>query len=360
VEGESKMYKRILVPLDGSARAERAVSVAARLARAAGGTVILMEVSNPPVGYGPYVDISGQAPLPAIVWDNQKASAYLNTVAKDSYLAGVTTETTIFSGPVADAILGAVESSHADLIVMSSHGRTGLSRWVLGSVAQKVVHHAPVPVLVLREAGAVPLRPVAGTGRQLRALITLDGSPLAEAALLPAALLVGALAAPAQGALHLMRVIETAYTGGAWGNGERSEHVEADAPAAKEAALKEASEYLIGAVERLRHGGFGGLKVGITWSVTFGVDAADTIIRAAQEGEGTGAERPGASDVLAMATHGRGGLGRWVMGSVTERVLTGTTLPMLIVRPREAAALQEAAETQAIGTSPLPRTSPLP
>jgi nucleotide-binding universal stress UspA family protein len=77
------------------------------------------------------------------------------------------------------------------------------------------------------------------------------------------------------------------------------------------------------------------LKVAVTWSVVFGGDAATSIIRVAENGEDAeGAGVFGGCDVIALSTHGRGGLQRWAMGSVTERVLSGTRLPVLIVQPQ--------------------------
>src|SRR5205085_2917156 len=97
-----------------------------------------------------------------------------------------------------------------DIIVMSSHGDTGFKRWVLGSVAQKVSRHSPVPVLVLHEDGSTPesifpdpLRPL----RSIMALVALDGSTFAEAAIEPAANLVAALAAPAEGILLFTSIV---------------------------------------------------------------------------------------------------------------------------------------------------------
>jgi nucleotide-binding universal stress UspA family protein len=102
-----------------------------------------------------------------------------------------------------------------------------------------------------------------------------------------------------------------------------------------EEAVEHAKTYLAAVQERVQ-GTFKDLKLSITWSVARNADVADAIIGMAEHGEeGKGMERLGGCDLIAMATHGRGGLQRWVMGSVTERVLGATRLPMLIVRPQQ-------------------------
>src|SRR6266705_3216436 len=182
------MFKRILVPVDGSTRAERALPVAARLARAAGGSVILVQV----------------AALPG---------TYSTDLASSAYAEAIEIETKALFGAAAQTILSVAYSYSADLIVLSSQGKTGLKRWVLGSVAQKIARHSPLPVFVLHEGGPLPARPQPDTHHPLHALVTLDGSALAKAALEPAAKLIAALSAPAQGALHLLRVVKPPASG---------------------------------------------------------------------------------------------------------------------------------------------------
>ncbi len=319
------MFQRILIPLDGSPRAEQAVPVAARIARASGGSVLLLQVVSPPIDYGGGL---AQAPLmmeQVIETELAVASSYLDRVAKARELTGIETTTDVMFGLPAQDILAVAESRSVDLIVMCSHGRTGFTRWVLGSVAQKVVRQSPVPVFVLREGEAVPPASHTDAARPISALVTLDGSPLAEAALAPAANLVAALAASARGALHLTQVVKPFSTTADEGfvtqlNAEAVEH---------------AKTYLVSVTERLQ-GTYKDLNLSITWSVVRDADAADAIIHTAEQGEqGEGAEGFTGCDLIAMSTHGRGGLERWVMGSITERVLSATKLPLLVVRPEK-------------------------
>jgi nucleotide-binding universal stress UspA family protein len=323
------MLKRVLVPLDGSARAEQGLPVAARLAQAVGGTVVLLRVVTIPNEFVAYVTLEPIATQSVINATLEEARTSLERLTGSDSLAGVHTETEVLLGQAAATILSVVDSHHIDLIVLCSHSYTGMTRWMLGSVAEKVSQLAPVPVLVLREDGPVPVPPLPQEGGPLRVLIPLDGSVRAQAAIIPAAQLIAALSAPAQGALHLTRVVALpaeVYLS-QW---------------EREAILQQAKQYLSSLADQMREGLLASpvadLKVSLTWSVTIDTDIAAAIIRGAEQGEeAEGAGVSGSSQVIAMATHGYSGLQRWVMGSITQRVLHGSKLPLLIVRPPDMA-----------------------
>jgi nucleotide-binding universal stress UspA family protein len=309
------MFKQILVPLDGSTRAEQALPVAARLARASGGSIVLLRVAKLPVDYGGGFT---QAPLlteQIIETELDEADNYIKTVATSDTLTGITIKTeSMFGQPLQD-ILSVAEMRHVDLIVICSHGRTGLKRWALGSIALGLAHSSSVPLLVLREGGLVTAFSRADVTRPLCAFVALDGSPFAETALVPAANLVTALAAPNEGVLHLTQVIT-----------DRSEE-----------AQRGAKTYITGVTERLQQK-LKGLNLSITWSLLRDADVAGAIVDMAEHGEGKAkAEGFSGCDLIAMSTHGRGGMERLMLGSVTERVLHATRLPMLIVRPLRTA-----------------------
>jgi nucleotide-binding universal stress UspA family protein len=333
------MFRRILVPLDGAARAEKAIPVAARLAKASGGSLVLLRVVSTPMDasgfmYEPVVFT--QADLNA---DISQATQYLKALSVTDELDGIGVHTVILVGTVAPSILSAIQSNDIDLVVMNSHGETGLMRWVMGSVAQKIVRQSPVPVLVLRDGGpkldeASPMAP--------RALVSLDGSDLAESAILPAAQVVSALAGSAKGALHLARVVTYPPEFGPLL--EASSTVVAHSMQHME---DEAHTYMNNLIASLLQGDLAKLNLDITSTVVFESDVAATLVRLAEKGDelqGT----PG-SELIAMATHGRSGLQRWAMGSITERMLTATRLPMLIVRPHNALAKQPHAQKEASG-----------
>jgi nucleotide-binding universal stress UspA family protein len=183
------MFERILVPLDGSPVAERAIPAAVCIARAFGGSVIMLSVVAPPVSSGKFSSLDV---YPKAGTDEELAEAteYLKTLAQSEQLGGLTTEAHTLVGGVAPTIIAAAKSLRADLIVLCTHGYTGFQRWMLGSVAEKVIRHAPVPVFVLREGG-----PGLATAVQhpARTLVALDGSSLSEAILEPAAVLTAGL-----------------------------------------------------------------------------------------------------------------------------------------------------------------------
>lgn len=320
------MYKRILVPLDGSIRAESALPVAARIARASGGSIMLVQVVTFPALYGTSLAAAYTPDL--IEAEINGAEEYLKTLVQSETLAGIKTETSALFGAVAQTILSVATSYHIDLIVMTSGGKTGMKRRVLGSVAQKLVRHSPMPVLVLHEAGTMLPGPRPDSG-PLRALVTLDGSALAKTALEPAAQMVAALAAPGHGALHLLRVVRPPQLD------EKKLSLEQVA-SLKSAALHKAITYMHAIVTHLREGPLGALNLAITWSVALDDDIASAIIHMAETGEDAGGEGvPGRCDLVAMATHGRTGFQHLVLGSVTEHVLGATRLPLLVVRPPE-------------------------
>jgi len=320
------MFKKILVPLDGSTRAEQAIPVAARLACFSGGTVMLLRVVSPHTEFLPYPVEPGiiEALIDA---DLEEARNYLDCMSRASSLVDAHTATTACFGEIATVILSEVETQHSDLIVMCSHGYTGMKRWVLGSVAEKIMHDAPVPVLLLREGGPALVGTPPHAEGPLRALIPLDGSVRAKAALVPAAQLIAALSAPGPGALHLTRVV-------AFPDAAKTSQSE------REAIMHKAKQYLSTTAAHMREGlvatPIADFKLAITWSVLHDDDSAAGILRAAAGGEDVEESGVfGSSHVIAMATHGYSGLRRWALGSITERVLHATRLPLLVVRPQD-------------------------
>lgn len=318
------MFQRILVPLDGSSRAEQALPVAARIARATGASIVLLQVIPLPNEFVAYVTLE---PIPMPLTTNtalHKVGTYLQQVAESKSLSGISMTYQVMVGSAAATILSIVDEQAIDLIVLCSHGYSGIRRWALGSVAEKVTHHSPVPVLLLRDGGGMVVESPQHEGA-VRALVTLDGSVYSSSAILPAARLIAALSSPAQGILHLTQVVTPLDASGiGWKE--------------KEILIREAKENLSAIVastqEELVVHPLALLKFPITWSVTFDKDVASGIIKVAENGEDVeGVGVFGGCDLIAMATHGRGALQRWLMGSVTERVLHATKLPLLIVRP---------------------------
>jgi nucleotide-binding universal stress UspA family protein len=332
IERRSIMFKRILVPLDGSVRAERALPVAAHLARSAGGGVILTRVVSLPASFG----LEGPSPVETetlVTDERETATRYLEEVAQRPDFVGVATHAEArMASVVAPALLEAMQAAHADLVVMCSRGRTGVTRWTLGSVAQKLARHAIVPTLILRSDGPALFPSVHDAPHPTRALVPLDGSPEAEAALEPAA---GLIAAPERSGLRLLHVVQL-------------EESPQDVPAAERNAqvtlCREAEEYLHTVAERLKQTRSSTRSPDVTWSIVFDPDVAAAILDepdALAEGGAEGASVRHSCDVIAMVSHGRSGLPLWTLGSVTDRVLQATKLPLLIIHLSGAAESQQ-------------------
>jgi nucleotide-binding universal stress UspA family protein len=348
------MFRRIMVPLDGSSLAERALPVAARLARASGGTLVFVEVVNQTLTYSPYPMGAFDVP-PVDLYDAEKGAwAYLKEVTARAELAGIAHETYVVSGPVAVSIIQAVADHHGDLLVLSSHGRAAVARWVLGSVAQKLARHAPVPVLVLRSDTPSLTRTQAGEQYlPFEVLVPLDGSPLAEAALQPADELLTALSGSSPATLRLLRVVELPPVPGNDDKPQLREELDANA---SEAMLREAQTYLSHVADRMRALPNFGRHVTIATTTLLDDDTTQGILDGAHGRQfGRPPQETPAVAAIVMATHGRGGLDRWAMGSVTERVLHESRFPLLIVPPGRASASDPA---HASGASDDPVSAP--
>jgi len=325
------MFKRILVPLDGSAHAEQALPIAAHMVRASGGTVLLLHIVTTPIEFGPYLRPSAMLGE-SVDAECARTAEYLSNVAQVHGLAGAETKVAVSSVSTALTILDTAQEQHIDLIVITSRGATGFKRWALGSVAQKVARSSPAPVLVLCEGGTVPSGPYPDRTRPLHtiaAAVALDGSTLAEAALLPAANLVAALAAPAQGSLHLTRIVQLPRVVDVLNGRERMD------PRLRGQAIDEAMDYLCKMADDVRNSLARDRNLAVTWSIAIATDVANALTLVAEQGRVDGGTYlPGGCDLLAMATHGRSGIQRLAFGSVTERIFGGTKLPLLVVRPQ--------------------------
>jgi nucleotide-binding universal stress UspA family protein len=200
------------------------------------------------------------------------------------------------------AIIDAVDRHQADLIVMSTHGRTGLGRWLCGSVAERVLRSAPVPVMLVPSHVEVDW----SAAEMLRVLVPLDGSALAEAILRPLAEVTSVLPA----SVTLVRSVDP-------GSAIRLGAPEAVWHYDPVSELQTARQYLDACADRLPD------AVQVTTRVAEGPTGAVIL----------GCARDLPADLIAMATHGRNGLARAVLGSVAQEVLHDTGLPLLLVRP---------------------------
>ncbi len=330
------MFKRILVPLDGSGRAEQALPAAALLARASSGSLILMRVvSTAPEHY----PAAPAKPTPAETIsedDLTLANSYLEGIAASQLLSGIHVNIEVQVGLVAPIILSVAASSKADLIVTCSHGYARVKRWVLGSVAEKVAHNADVPVLVLREDSPIGTEQLAKGEQPLRILVPLDGSDYAKAALAPAAYLAAGLTESGNGILCLTHVV-LAHHHDRQAKGSDKKTAPADQKSNSN-EVQNAQKYLDTMVSNINDGYIApditNLHLKVTSSVVVGSDVAQELLNIAEHSNGEKAKKAD-FDIIAMTTHGHSGIQSWATGSVTGRVLHTSHMPLLIVRPAD-------------------------
>ena len=301
------MFRRLLVPLDGSARAERAALTAARIARATGSSILLHRVVEVAARTGPAFEVP-PVMLSQIEHDIVNATEYLERFAGRPEFTGLAIDKIVLEGGVADTIIETIADESVDLVVMCSHGQGGVLHLALGSVARGLARHAPVPLLILRENGSIPGSDTSAPAH--RALVALDGSAFAERAIKPAATLLAGLSAGQSAELMLVRVALQASGPSGTSNGV------------------EAGQYLAALRERLQQTP-AEYPVQVASQVLHGSHVAKTLIEAA--GGGMRDEREPVYDFLAVATHGRGGLQRLRLGSVTGDILRDARVPLLII-----------------------------
>ena len=304
------MYEKILVPLDGSELAEVALPYAEELAARLGSQMILMTVLSPGTGseqgswYPHLHDVYLQKMLDIVKQDVQKTMGRFTV--KETKV-----EPVVLVGHPAEEIVDYARKENIDLIVMSTHGRSGIKRWTLGSIADKVVRAAKNPVLLIRAKGV--RAHVHRKGVLARALVPLDGSKEGESAI-P---YIAELAAKLEAEVILFQVLAPGYqiiTASGYGSVIYPEQqMESDRAFAR--------AYLAKVGARLKRRG-----VAVESEVRFG-NPAEEIIRFADEMH---------VDAVAMSTRGRSGIERWVFGSVAERLLYQGNTPLLLVREPRA------------------------
>jgi len=283
------VFQHILVPLDGSELAERALPVATCLASAPGVTLYLVRVVE--LLAAPLAMEIADLPQEAYEGSRveQVAHAYLERLAKRLRDEGHTVQTACLRRDVSSSLLDYERERKIDLVVLCSHGRSGVARFALGSVAARLVRHGIAPVLVLHAFSAPP--------SLQDALVPLDGSPLAEEALRA----VNALAPAVLRSVTLLRVLHS------------------------QDELPEAASYLHEVTERLRP-----LGITIATRIARG-DPAHEILKATRSNE-----------LVVMATHGRTGVRRWALGSVADRVSqAGASVLLMRMGPHSHGVDQE-------------------
>ncbi len=280
------MYTRILVPLDGSARAEAALPWAEAFARLGPSTLYLVRATTAD--------------------DEGEARRYLDAVAAGVRARGLVAETSVLVEEPVQALVREAARRQADLVVMTTRARSGPVRWVLGSIADQVLHQTPRPVLVVRADHPAP------GDRLRRVLVPLDGSALAERALVHARALVG----PGGDILlyHVVPlvapIVEASSAAPVWAD-------------VLEDARADAQAYLERVAAPLRAAGY---------RVQLAVECGAPAERIAAYARTAGAQ------VIVVSSHGRAGAARWLLGSVADELVPRAPVPLLVLRPLLAVA----------------------
>lgn len=313
----------ILVPLDGSELAQQVLPYARTLAALFSAPLRLIQV----VSREHQEHFLVQSP--ALLWGasdprlrtmdlekhafqvlHARAENYLNTIAGPLRQEGFDVETDVHFGVPAVCITETAAHRAVKMIAMVTHGYSGLQRWTLGSVTDKVVQTTTTPVFIVRaQAQILPAEPQPIK----RILVPLDGSDFSKQAL-PIAI---ELATQSQASIHLVHALLPDDEYPAFVRVSLSESLFQQSMDAKH---RWASQQLSVAAAEIQHN-----NISVSSQISLG-HPAETIIAAASQQQ---------SDVIVMATHGYGGLRRWVLGSVADKVLHATTPPLLLVHVTE-------------------------
>jgi nucleotide-binding universal stress UspA family protein len=306
------MYKRMLVPLDGSALAEVILPYTRELARRIGLDVVLIHIADKKDSetlllHKAYVDRTADTIRSDLAKNQKKKSG----VPRESQ--GIKVFGEVIVGYPAEEILRYADENDIDLILMATHGRSGIRRWVIGSVADKVLRSSRVPVLLVRTG--IPQHIVDNEWPDTM-LVPLDGSGLAELVLPHVAALAKQPNAKTVEVTLLIACEPPSMPAFAppeflanWGD-----------MAVKQMAKSRnsAKKYLTRIEKQLNSAG-----LTVSSEVLEGQSAEEIVNYAAKNG----------SSLIVMATHGRSGLSRWAYGSVAEKVLLAASSPILLVRP---------------------------
>lgn len=299
------MYTRIVIPLDGSKTAEQVLPYARTLANKLKVPVEFIGVIDI-AEFAVHISAEKARYFEKMIEQGERSSLeYLKGIANT--FPGLTVNCAVEKGTAAEAIIDKAAADKGTLIAMATHGRSGINRWVLGSVAEKVLRAANNPLLLVRAAEqATP----GEEARLTSVIVPLDGSELAES-VLPA---VTELAKKLDLEIILFRAFNIPY--GVYAGADGYYAINFDQLIAE--IKDEATSYLEQKTEELKRKGFEKISSLVKEGLS-----ADEIIS-------FGRQTP--DNLIAMCTHGRSGMKRWVLGSVTETVVRHCGDPVLVIR----------------------------
>jgi nucleotide-binding universal stress UspA family protein len=306
-------YRAVMVPLDGAPLSEQALPLALGVAQRAGAHVFLVRVASARSAPGHSGPREALAPEPYLEALAARLRADTHLPITTALLDAGDDDARPTAQALAEMLHEFATAYRADLIVMTTHGYGGLARLWLGSVADALLRLAEIPLLLLRPA--TPARSLACAGFE-RVLVPLDGGPLAEYALAPAL----ALGTPGRSCYMLLQITSPLL----------AEHIappySLGLPSADAQQLaREAERYLARTAAQIA------AHAGQVRTQLVVAEPAEAIVRVAREW---------GADLIALATHGRGALGRTLLGSVADQVARSADAPVLLVRPTAAAQWQ--------------------
>lgn len=312
------MFKKVVIPLDGSPLARLILDHIHHFAPPQGTELILVRALE---AWRYAYSADGVMSPDIATYLRDAAKEYLEQQRELLEERGYQVTAYVVQGEAAHEILHIADITDADLIAMTTRGRSGIAHWALGSVAERVIHSSPLPVLLVRQETDL-------VTKIRRILVPLDGSELAEQAL-PAAMTI---AQDSGAELLLWQMVQTPDAG----NRRLLFTSEQEADATFDKWLAHAEDYLAQTALRPQADG-----IVADYQARFG-DPAAGICDAVEDEE---------VDLLVLSTHGRTGLNRWYYGSVANKVIRGVHCPVLLVRNVESAEAQAAAR-QAIAAQP--------
>lgn len=303
---EHGVFNKIIVPLDAAQEAEYVLPLAAALAKTLGDQLVLLSVIPDAGDLNPVAN-----EYDAVLDDLQEhrrsyAESYLRRIQIRVSTDTAQTTIAVRTGPIAETIIESADAEGAGLIAMATHGRVGPERWFLGSVADRVVHTSPIPVLLVRPGETS----VPAASLPTNILVPLDGSARAEGAL-PTAI---GIAAECHAPITLIRTIPNGWWnmgGEVYGGGVSS------TPDLLSALEDDAKAYVATTAASLRARG---IEVRVSTAL---FRAADLQIAEVAES----CEAP----LVVMTGHGRTGVRRTLLGSVADRVVRSSAAPVLVV-----------------------------
>ena len=309
------MYRKILVPLDGSKLAEQVLPYARLLGKALGSQIELLRVGGPIPSTQLDAAASGATLEQATDSIRRKTQDYLERTATFLHDTGLEVSCSTLEGSPASHIVSEAEREPATLVAMTTHGRSGITRWVLGSITEKVLQATTTPLLVIR---AQEQKDFTVEVNIKKVVVPLDGSPRAEQVLPHMMALAKALAAQVtlvrvtpSAAEYFQNVGDPSYTGYPMTHyADLAKKVDEGALNYLRRVSRDLHQNQLSSVEeRLLHG-----------------PAADAIVDIARETP---------ASIVSMTTHGRSRMGRWILGSVADRVVRHSGGPVLMIRATE-------------------------